>query len=532
MLALLNRALLIAAELEPARAILGPSGTAPDNLIAMAVNGLVALYFWRILRMELPVITAKDDFMDVRRLYRHLWVIYGLLMTILGAQQVLRFIFFVPTDVLGDVTRETTINGLALLLVGTPIWVYAWSVVQHSLDQESEHDSNLRLSVLYILALSGVITVITSAAIALRAVLSWLFAGSLAGAQLVNSIGGPLSIGLPLGAVWAYYGHWLGRHINSITGAARRAGMKRVNRYILSAVGLGGAFIGVATLIKFIIDRLTGGSVLLDESLRSSLASALALVAAWTPLWLITWRSLQSEAAAQDDEGDHARRSIVRRAYLYLALFAGVIGGMVAAVAMVFQLINTALTGHSDPSFAASVLNDLQLLVLFSLLIVYHLGVMRRDGRFAAAALARRQKAFKVVVVGPGRAFGAAVKGALAKVAPDVPVTVAARAPRGKFQAMVVSGSRLLDAPPWVRAFTGQRIVVPEGTSGLYWAGGAGLGDIQKAALAVRQLAEGQGLPRQAGRSGWMIVVYVAAALFGLEIIFMLLALIISTFID
>ena len=36
-----------------------------------------------------------------------MWVIYGLLMTIFGAQQILRYIFFVPTGLLGEMTRET-----------------------------------------------------------------------------------------------------------------------------------------------------------------------------------------------------------------------------------------------------------------------------------------------------------------------------------------------------------------------------------------------------------------------------------------
>ena len=42
--------------------------------------------------------------------------------------------------------------------------------------------------------------------------------------------------------------------------------MKRVYLYILSALGLGGGFIGVALLIKFIIDRLTGSYLFMDDT--------------------------------------------------------------------------------------------------------------------------------------------------------------------------------------------------------------------------------------------------------------------------
>lgn len=531
LLALVNRTLLGLMRLEPGRAIFGPTQTAPDNLIAIAINGLVALYFWNVLRAQWADLPSSGNFADVRRLYRYIWVIYGLLMTIFGAQQILRFLFFVPSGLLGELTRDTVVNGLALLVIGTPIWMVAWRVVQASLADVSERDSNLRLSILYILALSGVITVLTTAGLVLSTLISRLLGTHMTASDFVNRIGGPISIGVPLGAVWAYYGNWLSRHIESIAEPVRQAGMKRLYFYILSALGLGGAFIGIAWLIRWIIDRFTGGGIVMDDALRSSLAGAISLIAASLPLWLVAWRARQAEALNPGDVGDHARRSIVRRAYLYLALFAGVIGGMISAVALVFQLVKLALTRVREATFLASVLNDAQLLVLFSILLAYHLVVLRRDGRSAAQALAKKQRLFKVLVVDSGREFAAAVKSAISKVAPSVPVTVSSRQPRGKFDALVVSGSRLLAAPQWMRTFRGSRIVVPDEADGLVWAGGVSGAPIQKAALAVRQLAEGQGVRQRAAGSGWMVVVYVAAALFGLELIFTLVALVLSTFI-
>ena len=291
-------------------------------------------------------------------------------------------------------------------------------------------------------------------------------------ADFVNRIGGPLSIGIPLAAVWAYYGQQLNRHIEAAGEAVRQAGMKRVYLYILSAIGLGGGFVGLALLIKFMIDRLTGGTLFMDDTLRASLANAIAVILAWLPLWLITWRRIQAEAVAAGDAGDHARRSVVRRGYLYLALFAGVIGGMISAVALVFELIKAGLAGHSEVGFLSTVLNDLQLLLLFAVLLVYHLVVLRRDGRGTALALAKRQESFRVLVFDSGQGFGESVRSALEKVAANIPVTVTAKRPRGKFDAMVLTGSRLLDAPVWVRLFSGTRIVVPDEAEGLLWAGG------------------------------------------------------------
>ena len=527
LLALVNRVFIEAVKLDISRALLGGSQTWSDNLIAILMNGVVAAYFLYVLRREWISLPGKENFADVRRLYRYIWVLYGLAMVVFGAQQTLRFLFYVPSNMLGDIGRETLVNGIALLVVGTPLWIYTWRVVQNSLAETSEKDSNLRLGILYLLALGGVITVLTTTAIVVETLLRKLLGADINTTDLIHQLGGPISIGVPLGAVWAYYGHWLNRHIESIPDPIRQAGMKRLYFYILSALGLGGAFIGVAILIKFIIDLTTGGSLTLDDALRSNLAGAISLIVAWLPLWLFTWRPMQASAFAIDDTGEHARRSVIRKVYLYLALFAGVIGGMIAAVALVFVLLQAVLKGSTDSTFLATVLNDLQLLVLFVILLVYHLTTLRRDGRFTANTLARKQSDFKVLVADSGDGFGESVKTEIARFAPGVAVTIAAKMPdiEGviQFNALVMSGSQAMNAPDWTRSFKGSRIIIPDESKDFIWAGGVSMRATQQAAQIVRQLAEGQELRKQSGiNSGWMLVVYIAAALFGLQLLFVI----------
>ena len=127
----------------------------------------------------------------------------------------------------------------------------------------------------------------TTAAIVINIVVSKLLGADISISDFMQQIGGPISIGMPLGAVWAFYGHWLNRHIESIGDAVHQSGMKHVYFYILSTLGLGAAFTGVALLIKFIIDILTGG-LIMSDSFRSQLAVAISLIVAWLPLWLAT----------------------------------------------------------------------------------------------------------------------------------------------------------------------------------------------------------------------------------------------------
>jgi len=531
LLALIDRTFIETVHLATERAILGSSQTVPDNIIAVLMNGLVAAYFWNILRTVWSSLPSRENFADVRRLYRYLWTLYSLLMVVFGAQQILRFMFYVPSDILGGLGRETLVNGLALLVVGTPIWIYSWRIIQDSLTDAAEKESNLRLGILYILALGGVITVLTTSSMLVNIVINKLLGADISTPDLIQQIGGVLSIGVPLGAVWAYYGHWLTRHIASVGDTVRQAGMKRLYFYILSALGLGGALIGVFTLIKYLINILTGGLYLTGRDvMRSDLSLAISLLVIWLPLWLLTWRPMQAGSFANDETGDHARRSIIRRVYLYLALFAGVIGGMVSAVALVFQLIRVLLTGQTENTFLSSVLNDLQLLVLFAILLIYHLMVLRRDGSSTADALAAKQGAFKVLVVDSGDGFGESVRAALKKIAPGVPVTMvsAAEKPSGNFNALVVNGSLAVQAPGWISSFGGSRVIVPDEAQGLIWAGGVSRQAVQQAAQAIRQLAEGQEVRQQTGSSAWTIVIHIAATLFGLEFLLMLLSLGIS----
>jgi hypothetical protein len=534
LLALVNRLLLGAVGISVQRALLGGLQSWPDNLIAIVMNGLVAAYFWNVLRGEWATLPNTESFSDVRRLYRYIWVLYGLLMVIFGAQQVLRFIFHLPSGTLGGFGRETFVNGLALLLVGTPVWVFAWRLVQDSLPDPAESGSTLRLAVLYVLALGGVITVLSTAGALLNTLLVWLLGEAMTWSEFVQRAGGPISLGLPFGALWAYYGHWLDAHIKGSAEGPRRDGLRRPYFYILSLIGLVTAFIGVGTLISSMIELATGQDAIGGQVFRGQLAGSLATLLVGLPLWLVTWRPMQAQATLEGDTGDHARRSVIRKAYLYLVLFASVIGGMVVAVGLVFTLINALLTQNVESDFIPDVLNFLQYLMLFAVVLMYHLLALRRDGAATADMLAEKQTGFAVVVfdAGDGK-FGAALQAALVKQSPRLPVQVLdANQKVGrdvKPGAVILPGSLAVDPPEslgkWLRAFNGSRLIVPDEAAGVVWAQ-----DAEQAALAARALAEGQELrlPSTRRTAALTVIAYIFAALFAIQLLFGLLMLGIS----
>jgi hypothetical protein len=545
-LSLLDRLALQAVGLASTQAIFGPNQTWSDNLIAIVMNAIVAAYFIVILRADWQIIAPKDTFSDIRRIYRHVWLIYSLGILVGAVQQLLSYILNIFPGALSFQYRAGGAHGIALTLVGLPLWYFAWKTVQDALAERSERESILRLGVLYLLSLAGVVTVLASGGVVVDICLRAILGESMAFSLFTQKVAGPLSIGIPLAGVWAYYGSWLGLAMNEPVDTSRSAGMRRLYSYILSAIGLGATFTGLALVLAFVVDAALGNIVWADV-LRPRLAAALATLAMGLPLWWLAWRPMQVEALAVGDAtvpaekaqaGDHARRSIIRKVYLYLALFVSVVGGMITAASLLNLLLRS-LLGSSVDNLLQQALKDLEYLFLFVGMGVYHGVVLGKDGRQASLALAEKHAAFPVLVFDGGDgSFGQAILAALHKQVPHMPVVVQAAsqpvADGAAPKAVLLPGNLALDPPvalrKWLGDYAGKRLIVPQALDGWLWTGGVrplSSAAIQ-AAQNIRTLAEGQEVRQQAGTSGWMIAVYIVAGLFGLEILGLLIGLGIS----
>ena len=337
--------------------------------------------------------------------------------------------------------------------------------------------------------------------------------------------------------MWAYYGRALTpRDERPAQRAARRAGLRRLYFYVLALMGLGATFVGLNLLLEYGLNAAMQADVT-GDSLRRGLAAALATLAAGLPLWFFTWRPMLRQAALDGEEGDHARRSLVRKAYLYLALFAGVMGVMFSAGSLLFQLIS-ALLGQTNPSLLLDALQLLKTLLLFALLLAYHALLLRADARLAEKSLVRRHALFPVLVLAAETGdFVERLAGALQREAPGLPVAihpVSQGAPDESLSAAraVVLPAEVMARPSeavrlWLQNYDGPRLVVPTPVESWHWVLGSGHTAHQLArqtAQAIRHLAEGQDIPTPRDASPWMGVVYVLAGLFLFELLVMLAA--------
>ena len=534
-LALANRPALGLFRLQTTRAFVGGGQVWSDNIIAIVMNLLAAAYFFWVLRQDWNAIEPREAFANLQRISRWIWMFYGLGLLVSGLYQLLGFILnFNLTLMTQDYQRYWAVNGVVLTLVGAPIWVAAWLALRRSLEEQAERESLLRLGLLYLISLTGAVVSLAAGGTLMNALLGVAFGQTRTLQEFLQAARGPLCIGIPFLGIWLYYGRQLGSAILEAPDAPRRWGMRRLYSYLLSGIGLSVTFIGILMLLSSIIDLLLFSYS--AGQLTSQITNSLALLVTGLPVWLLTWRPMQVEAFELDDAGDHARRSLVRKIYLYLALFTGVIGGMVTAVVLLNTVLKAAFSGDFS-NIAQDLLNQAVFLLMFAGLGLYHGLMLARDGRNTASSLSAKHALFPVLIFDPGDGFGQALLMAVRKATPRLPATLqAVGAPVVESVqplAVVLPSDVALDPPAplreWLEKYTGTRLVVPRPSGRWTLVGQPRFLPVNQAAQTLRQLAEGQEL-RTSGTPGWLIAVYIVAALIGLPILMSLIAALVSAF--
>jgi hypothetical protein len=536
-IALLNRLLLDAFGVPLYTAMFGGGQTWSDNLVAILANGIAAGLIYYVVYLDWRAGPLGDDFPEVRRLYRYLWLVYATALVIFGTQQFLAFLLPARQD------RDVMLlaNGLTLLCVGAPIWWSVARLIRRSLIDPAERDSLLRLAVLYALVFASAASVLVSSIFTLAAVLEFVlgiaFGGMIYELSQKPEINLSLSVALSFGIAWLYYGRTLNATIMASEAAAtvperaqlRRAGLRRLYCYVLALFGLASTVIGLHGTVDLALQVALGPRLMSDLLTIAQAPQALSFLLIGVPLWVFAWRPMQAEAAGEGEVGDHARRSVLRKGYLFLVLFAGVIGVMVGAGMLIYQVLR-ALLGDIPENLLLLALQQTWILILYAGVLFYHWRVLRADGRTAQRSLARRHAQFPVLILSPDEEnFADEMVGAFKRQAPDLPVAVhpysqgvpdetlsAARA--------VILPSELVARPSeairlWLQSFDGARLVIPTPTKGWYWPGGssAAMGALaRQAASLVRQLAEGEDISPWRRFSPWLVVLYVFAGLFAL----------------
>lgn len=530
-IALLNRLLLIVIRLNPERALFGGYQSLTDNLIAVAVNIILAVYYYRVLRSNWRTSTDNSSLLDTRRLYHYTWMLYSLGLTILGVQRLVVFCMDWSSQILGNIDSQLA-NSIALLIIGVPLWVYWWLRIQASIANESERRSTLRLVLFYIISLTAIVVFSVNTGRIIYSILSPVFNNSFSILPFIKTIAGPISMALPFGIVWVYFSGKLFGDIYTLEDRVQQSALKRLYHTILSAIGLAGTVFGLAGVLSVMID-IFSQEAWIGGNQNQRLATGLAVLVVSLALWLAYWLPVNKEAQLPGEEGDHARRSLSRKIYLYLAVFACVIGVMASSGLLIYTVLQHVF-GSAETSLMNDSLQDLRLVIIFTAFLAYHLSRLRFDNKMVSKQLAEKQANFPALaLVEPESGMGVGLKQAFLRNAAGVPLRfvtgekVDSEQLKGVGVVIVessrVEGKALSQLLP---GFKGKVIILPVVHSQYIWAGALKRDtDIQKAcALAVLSLAEGLAVKPAASSSPWVVVGYIFAAIVCIQILFGVLA--------
>ena len=318
--------------------------------------------------------------LTVRRLYILAAAFVGLLLFMHGSSELLRLVFLIiPQDAefgLGsDWWREQLSLNLALVAVGTPLWLGHWLWAQRLARQGNEETSALRS--LFFLGVLGV-TLIESASAA-GAILFIPFARLGGGMPSVPILLDNAAELLIYGLFWAY--HLRQRPpADSQVGAA--ATITRWYWYAASFGSLGILVTSIIPLLSTILQRLLGVASVDATWWELPVANNIAWVIVGSVGWTLHWTVIQHQI--RDAESPELL-SALRKVYLYVMVGSAAAGALLA-VGRILYLALLNVLGEVEDRLAF--VDDAVWVVPVGLVAAtgwyYHRYILQRDAALAA----------------------------------------------------------------------------------------------------------------------------------------------------
>ena len=329
--------------------------------------------------------TVSLGSLTLKRWYVYGTSVYTLIVLFVAATGVLTVLFQWAYDTLldtrfvsdGGVWNTTMQEGIASLVVGGAWWGFHWFYLARD-----DVESTLRQVYLNLFAfLGGAITALAAIGTLLYAVIRWLLGGTELPAasdhfRVIIDVVPFLFAGT---ALLIYHWQVLQDESRLLTG--RLAGAKRSFGYIMSAIGLGTAAVGVPLIVGAVIGLLlpeTGDSIAGSEPVRDHLALALTVLIIGAPLWYWYWARMQRTV---QEGGAEERGALARRIYIYGVLGVLALAGIGSLIGFLSGLFNDLLSGELTVDFLRNGRWMLGIILGSGALLPYHWQVLREDQR-------------------------------------------------------------------------------------------------------------------------------------------------------
>ncbi len=496
-----------------------------DSLTNIVLNLLVWFGTEMFLRMEWKKESQPESLHLMRRIYRYLWMILGIGTLVSGTQSVLANILSIIPK-WSAINSIVIVNGISLILVATPLWIWTWQLIRSSYLQEQDRKSIIRLIICLAITLISLAVVLSLSGVLINYLLQWLLGKPNTLIKFINQYANLIATLIPFSVLYGYYRKRLHEAVQDETNPVRQKSLLRFYATILSFAGNILTFLSVWTFLALLADSTIGAQIP-SSGWRIQLSNGIAELVIGLPLWLRNWSFLQTEALELKVVGQHARRSVVRKTYLYLIIFAAVIGIMSAAGLLIYNLVNTAMGKPFDNLLLFSV-KQILLLGLIAVWLIYHQRVLRRDSAEKSLLLEERYASFSVLIIEEEDAVGFYDQ-VLEKIHRQMPKLSVTRInmheiPQSQdlnlFGAILINGKLITGFSDKIhqdlQAFSGRLLIIPESSVKLTFVGAPAVkaSDLLKQLLeTIQTIAEGDHPKTTSTVNGWAIVGYVFGAL-------------------
>ena len=481
------------------------------NLIAIIVCTLLWFYQKRVVAEDVKSAPESDGFATMRRFYLFVFSAWGMTMTTMSVIHTIRWIMFEvgrSSSVLGGGVGYLT-DEVARLMVGVPLWLLFWRYAQSlfSGPSISERESALRKFYLYTTVFVAALTAVTNA----TGILAGLFRRILS-LPSQGDIRTPLPIIIGMALLWVFHAFLLKDDASHSAESVKQGGVRRLYLYLIAAIGLAAFLVGLSGNLSMLIRSFSQS---FGDALKESLAWFTAALIAGLPVWLLPWRQAQNEAVALTADGVEARRSTVRKIYLYFYLFLATMTVLSSAVYVLYRLLSLMLGERGEGNLISGIAQAVAYSLVGIGVWLYHGSALRGDGDSSRRELALRLKDVRVAIVDVGDAgFGQSLLSKLQQEEPSLNFELISL-PESNQESMQAIPAKLSSAGvivgPWSIAVEGgainsesarvvvngsaRKILIPARVNGWDWAG-VDLWNteelVQQTVRAVRQWAGGE----------------------------------------
>lgn len=372
------------------------AGQAFEELALFLPVTLIWWYHWGTFRADHQRAERKGVADWLPRLYIYSATGVGLTVLVVAVAGLVRVGLdgLFPARAITGTLRLPLSTWIALLLIGLLAWGVhwgraLWSVSRREASAERESRSLVRWTYLGLVVFAALVSTLAAVVLVLNSLLGWMLSvPDGRGSEWVRQLLYPLTWAIPSFFVWGYHRRQLAREAallaaQPVRGPDWAKGVTRFLQYLHAFAGLLFATAGVGGVVGLLLSALV--AVLTGSTLglwRSDFAFRVAVSLVGAGLWLVSWYGVLEQTRQHPVE---ERASLSRRVYLYVVLGMSVLTVLGMAGVVAFEFFSWLMGLQSFVQGMSDAAHPLGFTFVVSLVLAYHLAILRKDARSSAA---------------------------------------------------------------------------------------------------------------------------------------------------